>query len=114
MNLRAEACEQSLGAAEVLGGGELIDERGGALARPCNPRARRGARRAPTPDGDAEREQGGDPHTPAERGTNHDDSALTRRAPPRCDATAPRAASRADDDSPAPPAAAARPIDRRS
>src|SRR2546425_333179 len=80
MNLRAEACEQSLGAAEVLGGGELIDQRGGALARPCNPRARRGARRAPTPDGDAEREQGGDPHTPAERGTNHDDSALTRRA----------------------------------
>src|SRR5207244_10752759 len=36
--------------------------------------------RAPTPDGDAEREHGGDSHTPAQGGTNHDDLALTRRA----------------------------------
>src|SRR2546430_8286023 len=28
-DFRAEACQQSLGATEVLGGGELIDERGG-------------------------------------------------------------------------------------
>src|SRR3989442_1727604 len=54
MNLRAEACEQGLGAAEVLGGGELIDERGGALARPCSPGARRGARSAPTTEGRAD------------------------------------------------------------
>src|SRR5205809_7993286 len=36
--------------------------------------------RAPTPDGDAEREHGGDSHTPAQGGTNHDGLALTRRA----------------------------------
>src|SRR5439155_24752450 len=35
--------------------------------------------RAPTPDGDAEREHGGDSHTPAQGGTNHDDLTLTRR-----------------------------------
>src|SRR2546422_2485090 len=80
MNLRAEACEQSLGAAEVLGGGELIDERGGALAGRRNHGARWGARRAPTPDGDAEREHGGDSHTPAQGGTNHDHVTPTRRA----------------------------------
>src|SRR3989442_7356425 len=80
MNLRAEACEQGLGAAEVLGGGELIDERGGALARPCSPGARRGARSAPTTDGHAEREHGGDARTPAQQGTDHQDPVPTRRA----------------------------------
>src|SRR3989442_5146466 len=80
MNLRAEACEQSLGATEVLGGGELIDERGGALARPCNYSGRRGARRAPAPDGDAQREHGGDSHTPAQGRTERDDPRLPRGA----------------------------------
>src|SRR2546428_14167785 len=73
MDFRAEAREQSLGATEVLSGGEPIDERGGALARPCTSGARGGTRRAPTPDGDAEREHGGDAHTPAQQGTDHDD-----------------------------------------
>src|SRR3989454_5733806 len=80
MDFRAEASEQSLGATEVLSGGEPIDERGGALARPCTSGARRGARRAPTPDGDAEREHGGDAHTPAQQGTDHDDLLPPRRA----------------------------------
>src|SRR3989442_10202716 len=80
MDFRAEASEQSLGATEVLSGGEPIDERGGALARPCTSGARRRARRAPTPNGDAEREHGGDAHTPAQQGTDHDDLLPPRRA----------------------------------
>src|SRR2546425_12675765 len=80
MDFRAEAREQSLGATEVLSGGEPIDERGGALARPCTSGARGGTRRAPTPDGDAEREHGGDAHTPAQQGTDHDDLLPPRRA----------------------------------
>src|SRR3989442_10868322 len=80
MDFRAEASEQSLGATEVLSGGEPIDERGGALARPCTSGARRRARRAPTPNGDAEREHGGDAHTPAQEGTDHDDLLPPRRA----------------------------------
>src|SRR2546428_3841518 len=80
MDFRAEARERSLGATEVLSGGEPIDERGGALARPCTSGARGGTRRAPTPDGDAEREHGGDAHTPAQQGTDHDDLLPPRRA----------------------------------
>src|SRR5882762_2399766 len=80
MTLRAEACEQSLGAAEVLGGGEPINERGGALTRRCNPGAHRGARRAPTTDGYAEREHGGDARTPAQQGPDHQDLMPPRRA----------------------------------
>src|SRR2546428_13108483 len=83
MDFRAEAREQSLGATEVLSGGEPIDERGGALARPCTSGARGGTRRAPTPDGDAEREHGGDAHTPAQQGTDHDDLLPPPRAPRR-------------------------------
>src|SRR5256886_1130012 len=80
--LGTEPGEPRSGAREGLRGRDAVGEcRRLVAARYHRGRARGPtSARAPTHDGDAEREHGGDSHTPAQGGTNHDDLALTRRA----------------------------------